>query len=158
MLYCSPSQQNGDQSSRLLVIDRREINTAFEYHIFKFGVIQDTWEFDLASGFWIAGNDSEVEGEWRWSDTYKSVIPTRPDQSGFQKWYRKAGRNEPSNAVGNEDCLYISNIAYYEAFPHVLGSWFSSDCSSKKYFVCQANKSSKFKSSLSLKISYESLD
>ena len=155
MLQCNPSQQNGDHSSSLLVINRSEINAAYAGHLHLIGVIKSPpWESDLAPGYWVGGTDTEVEGVWRWSDTKKSVIPTRPDQPGFQKWYRQAGRNEPSNAVGDEDCLYISNLAHSATLPNLLGSWLSSNCLAKKFFICQANKPSKFESSLSLNISY----
>ena len=141
---CSSSQQNGDQSPKLLVIDRPEINTAVVNHMTKIGVGQN----GLSSiGYWIAGSDVEVEGDWRWSDAKKSVIPTKPGQTGFQKWYRQGGRNEPRSTLGDEDCLYISN-----SIP-LLGFWFSINCDSKKYFICQVNSPRKFKSSVSLKIS-----
>ena len=155
MLHCSPSQQNGDQSSGLLVIDRSDVRDAFLAHVHYIGAMKEpSWESELAPGYWVGGSDSEMEGVWRWSDTNKSAIPTQPGQPGYQNWYRQAGRNEPSNAVGNEDCMYVSNIAQSQNYPNLFGSWLSSNCVVKKYFVCQANEPSKFKSFLGIKISY----
>ena len=147
MLRCSPSQQNGDRSSRLLVIDRPEIQRAVETHLNTIGFIRSStrWESRLAPGYWIGGRDVVVEGDWRWSDLRRTVIPTLPGQLGYQNWYRQAGRNEPRGTPPGEDCLYVNAIFNLDGFPNILGSWFSSVCFVRKFFICQADAPSKFK-------------
>ena len=145
----------GDQS-RLLVIDRVEINDEVVNNIQKLGVSTSASNFEFLppSGYWIAGSDSEVEGVWRWSDEKNSVIPTQYGAAGFHKWYKHGGLREPRNVDGSEDCMYISDFGNPHRGRPLLGYWISSNCLIGKNFICQANVPSKYKNSLSLKFSY----
>ena len=100
----------------------------------------ENWESSLAPGYWIGGSDLEEEGKWRWRDG--SSVPSRSDLDGYQNWYAFGEYDEPGATTPETDCLYISGLVNVVDLPRTLGSWFDSDCSAQKYFICQRSTSS----------------
>ena len=71
-------------------------------------------------GVWIAANDIEVEGLWRWAD--------QPEDSTFLLYSNWAWGN-PDNGGAGEDCAEIWKS----------GEWNDAPCYSKRSFVCDVS-------------------
>ncbi|XP_046558550.1 perlucin-like protein [Haliotis rubra] len=80
-----------------------------------------TWAFHnikVTGGVWIGGEDTDVEGEWKWADDTPVVDPLWRD-------------GEPSNTF-NQDCLLIGND----------GLWDDSWCATSYLFLCEIQTTS----------------
>ncbi|OWF56072.1 perlucin-like [Mizuhopecten yessoensis] len=69
-----------------------------------------------AFGYWINGNDLEVNKEWQWSSIQKPM--------NYTDW----GPGEPSNHA-NEDCLLL-----WGAFHFKMGDYY---CYVRRNYICQ---------------------
>ncbi|XP_033732127.1 perlucin-like protein [Pecten maximus] len=74
----------------------------------------------IAHGYWIDGNDLEVESEWQYSSIGKPL--------NYTDW----GPGEPSNGA-NEDCLLL-----WGPYRFQMGDYY---CYIHRRFICQQNNS-----------------
>ena len=100
--------------------------------------------------FWLGGSDTDIEGDWRWSDQTKidasQITP-------YDLWGKGPGFNteygEPDNFMGNQDCLAMgvnfwpknADATNYLGKP---GEWNDISCENKLAFVVEYDTSANF--------------
>ena len=66
--------------------------------------------------FWLAGNDLDREGEWRWVTSGQLV--------SFRDWVR----GQPNNAGRNQDCM---------VYEHLSSAWRDDSCERRSWTLCE---------------------
>ena len=120
----------------MLIINSPQIQATVERQLrFEIGVVDVTgWRPFIEHGYWIGGRDVIREGVWLWND--RSRIPTDATIPGYQNWYRFSGFNEPFPNNRSENCMFLNGVIN-APFVRLFGSWLTSNCFLRKFFICQ---------------------
>ncbi|CAK8688435.1 unnamed protein product [Clavelina lepadiformis] len=92
----------------------------------------DDWldlDSPLDKGFWIGGNDIDVESNWVWEDG--RPMPSSSASEKYENW----ALNEPNNFRDNQNCAVTLMEHTSDNFP--AGSWVDIECDYDEFYICQ---------------------
>lgn len=72
----------------------------------------------ISGGYWIGGNDLEVDGQFRWINSGVNF--------GFTNWAR--GRPSHGNNTENTNCVAIHYSSH---------KWIDDDCATLHFYLCE---------------------
>ncbi|CAK8679646.1 unnamed protein product [Clavelina lepadiformis] len=88
-------------------------------------------------GYWTSGKQTGLNRTWYWPDG--TEVPVKEPSYRFMNWYK----DEPEARQlfkGSANCLLIG--AWRRSSPDIIGRWFSRNCNSLGYPLCETSRKS----------------